>query len=99
MTAIEGLQSTLNALGLKAVEARLEGLLEQASKKEPSYADFLAELLGCEVDARRSRYQASLPTKAAPPAKRRFESNLARRLTGTAALVTSRGRSRSHPSA
>jgi len=56
MTAIEGLQSTLNGLGLKAVEARLESLLEQASKKEPSYADFLAELLGCEVDARRSRY-------------------------------------------
>jgi DNA replication protein DnaC len=56
MTAIEGLQATLNTLGLKAVEARLENLLEQASKKEPSYADFLGELLGCEVDARRSRY-------------------------------------------
>ena len=56
MTAIEGLQATLSALGLKAVEARLEGLLEQAAKKEPSYADFLAELLGCEVDARRTRY-------------------------------------------
>jgi DNA replication protein DnaC len=39
-----------------AAEARLEGLLEQAAKKEPSYADFLDELLGCEVDARRSRY-------------------------------------------
>ena len=65
MTAIEGLQSTLNALGLKAVEARLEGLLEQASKKEPSYADFLAELLGCEVDARRSRYlRARAATRA-----------------------------------
>src|SRR5262245_51385145 len=25
-------------------------------QKEPSYADFLTELLGCEVDARRSRY-------------------------------------------
>src|SRR5581483_3584605 len=56
MTAIEGLQATLAGLGLKAVEARLEGLLEQASKKEPSYADFLTDLLACEVDARRSRY-------------------------------------------
>src|SRR5919206_3737334 len=56
MTAIEGLQATLGALGLKAIEARLEGLLEQASKQEPSYADFLDELLGCEVEARRSRY-------------------------------------------
>jgi DNA replication protein DnaC len=56
MTTLERLQGTLNTLGLKAVEARLEGLLEQAAKKEPSYADFLDELLGCEVDARRSRY-------------------------------------------
>jgi DNA replication protein DnaC len=56
MTTIERLQTTLNTLGLKAVEARLEGLLEQAAKKEPPYADFLDELLGCEVDARRTRY-------------------------------------------
>jgi DNA replication protein DnaC len=56
MTTVERLQGTLNTLGLKAVEARLEGLLEQAAKKEPSYADVLDELLGCVVDARRSRY-------------------------------------------
>jgi DNA replication protein DnaC len=56
MTTIERLQTTLNTLGLKAVEARLEGLLEQAAKKEPPYAEFLDELLGCEVDARRTRY-------------------------------------------
>src|ERR1700730_18443247 len=56
MTPIERLQTALNGLGLKAIEARLEGMLEQASKKEPSYADFLDELLSCEVDARRSRY-------------------------------------------
>jgi DNA replication protein DnaC len=56
MTPIERLQTALNGLGLKAVEARLESLLEQASKQEPSYADFLDELLSCEVDARRSRY-------------------------------------------
>jgi len=56
MTTIERLQTTLNTLGLKAVEVRLESLLEQAAKKEPSYADFLDELLGCEVDARRTRY-------------------------------------------
>jgi len=56
MTPIERLQTALNGLGLKVVEARIESLLEQASKKEPSYADFLDELLSCEVDARRSRY-------------------------------------------
>jgi DNA replication protein DnaC len=56
MTPIERLQNMLNALGLKAVEASLESLLEQAAKKETSYAEFLEELLACEVDARRSRY-------------------------------------------
>src|ERR1700745_4036274 len=56
MTAVERLQGALNGLGLKAVEARLENLLEQATKKESSYADFLDELLGCEVEARRGRY-------------------------------------------
>jgi DNA replication protein DnaC len=56
MTPIECIQTSLQSLGLKAIEARLENLLEQASKKEPSYADFLDELLACEVDARRTRY-------------------------------------------
>ena len=35
-TPIEHLQSTLKGLGLTAVEARLENLLEQAAKNEPS---------------------------------------------------------------
>jgi DNA replication protein DnaC len=56
MTPIERIQTSLQSLGLKAIEARLESLLEQASKKESSYADFLNELLACEVDARRTRY-------------------------------------------
>jgi DNA replication protein DnaC len=56
MTPIERIQTSLQSLGLKAIEARLENLLEQAAKKEPSYADFLDELLACEVDARRTRY-------------------------------------------
>jgi len=56
MTAIERLQGTLGSLGLTAVEARLEGLLERAAKSEPSYADFLLEVLGAEAEARRQRY-------------------------------------------
>jgi len=56
VTAIEQLQETLSGLGLAAVEARLEGLLEQAAKKEPSYGDFLLEVLTTESDARRQRY-------------------------------------------
>ncbi len=56
MTTVERLQGTLNAVGLKAIEACREGLLEQAAKKEARYADFLDELLSCDVDARRTRY-------------------------------------------
>jgi DNA replication protein DnaC len=56
MTAIEQLQETLSGLGLAAIQARLEGLLEQAAKKETSYGDFLLEVLTTESDARRQRY-------------------------------------------
>jgi len=56
VTPIERIQGSLHSLGLKAIEARVESLLEQASKKESAYADFLDELLACEVDARRTRY-------------------------------------------
>ena len=56
MTAIEQLQETLSGLGLGAIEGRLEGLLEEAAKKEPSYGDFLLEVLTTEADARRQRY-------------------------------------------
>lgn len=56
MTAIEQLQETLGGLGLTAIGARLEGLLEQAAKKEPSYGDFLLEVLTTECEARRQRY-------------------------------------------
>jgi len=30
--------------------------LEEAAEKEPSYADFLQDLLNCEVEVRRIRY-------------------------------------------
>ncbi len=73
MTTIERLQSALAGLGLKAVEARLEGLLEQAAKTEPSYADFLDQLLGCEVDARRTRYLRARLQLAHLPFLKTFE--------------------------
>jgi len=56
MTVIERLQTTLASLGLTAAEARLEALLERASKAEPSYADFLLDVVSAEADARRQRY-------------------------------------------
>lgn len=56
MTLLEQLDTTMENLGLKAVQARLSNLLEQAAKQEPSYAEFLLDTLKTEADARRSRY-------------------------------------------
>src|SRR3569623_37656 len=53
---IERLRTTLAGLSLTAVDARLEALLESAAKKEPSYADFLLEVMSAEAEARRQRY-------------------------------------------
>jgi DNA replication protein DnaC len=53
---LERLRTTLAALSLTAIDARLETLLESASKKEPAYADFLLEVMSAEADARRQRY-------------------------------------------
>jgi len=73
MTSIERLQGTLEALGLTALEARLEGLLELAAKNEPSYADFLLEVLGAEVEARRQRYLKTRLQLAHLPYVKTFE--------------------------
>jgi len=73
MTSIERLQGTLGALGLTALEARLEGLLEHASKSEPSYADFLQEVLSAEADARRQRYLKTRLQLAHLPFVKTFE--------------------------
>src|ERR1700752_4541069 len=72
-TPIRGLHTALETLGLKAVEARLENLLEQASKKESSYADFLDELLNWEVEARRTRYMRAKLQLAHLPFVKTFE--------------------------
>src|SRR5215475_8458608 len=73
MTSIERLQGTLQSLGLSAIEAKLEGLLERASKGETSYADFLAEVLGTEADARRQRYLKTRLQLAHLPFVKTFE--------------------------
>jgi DNA replication protein DnaC len=56
VTSIEQLHEIIGGLGLTALGLRLEGLLEQASKGEPSYADFLLNALNAEAEARRQRY-------------------------------------------
>lgn len=56
MTPIEQLRTSLATLSLTAIDSRLEALLETAAKKEPSYAELLAEVINAEADARRQRY-------------------------------------------
>jgi DNA replication protein DnaC len=67
---LERLRTTLAALSLTAIDARLEALLESASKKEPAYADFRLEVLRAEADARRQRYlKTRLPLAHLPYVK------------------------------
>jgi DNA replication protein DnaC len=73
MTSIERLREMLGALSLTALDAKLEALLEQASKKEPSYAEFLLETLEAEVDARRQRYLKTRLQLAHLPYVKTFE--------------------------
>lgn len=56
MLAIEQARSQLEQLGLKNAAALLDSRLELASQKQLPYADFLADILGIEVAARRERY-------------------------------------------
>src|SRR6202049_329583 len=56
MSTLDRLRTTLTGLNLTAIDARLEPLLESASKNESAYADFLLEVMSTEADARRQRY-------------------------------------------
>lgn len=58
MILIEQLRHTLQNLALKEAEAVLEGHLERAAKESLPYAQFLQELLDCEVAARAQRQLA-----------------------------------------
>lgn len=73
MTTLERLQQTLGALSLTAVEQRVESILEQASKGEPSYGDFLLDVLTTEVEARRQRYLKTRLQLAHLPYVKTFE--------------------------
>src|SRR6201984_138118 len=73
MTPVEQLRTTLAALCLTAIDARLEGLLERAAKKAPSYAAFLLEMRNTEADARRQRYLKARLQLAHLPYVKTFE--------------------------
>jgi DNA replication protein DnaC len=73
MTPFEQLRETVAALGLTEVGAVLETHLERAGRQEQPYADFLADLLGCEVTARRERYFQTKLRVSHLPAVKTFE--------------------------
>ncbi len=56
MTVITQIHDTLTTLGLTEAQALVESHLEHAAKEETSYAEFLLDLMNCEVEARRNRY-------------------------------------------
>ena len=56
MTPMERLRTTLAALSLTAIDARLEALLEALRRRNRLMRDFLLEVMSAEADARRQRY-------------------------------------------
>jgi DNA replication protein DnaC len=66
-------QAQLEQLGLNESAAVLEARLDEAARKELSYADFLVDLLGVETGARRERYLVTRTKLAHFPFRRTLE--------------------------
>lgn len=73
MSALERLHVMLPSLGLMETAAVVESHLERASKEQQAYADFLAELLAGEVEARRTRYLRTRMRLAHLPYQKTFD--------------------------
>jgi DNA replication protein DnaC len=68
--ALERLHTQLVQLGLTEMDTVLEAHLERAGKQEPTYAEFLGELIGAEAEAKSARQlQARLRLANLPGAK------------------------------
>jgi len=73
MIPVEKARAHLEHLGLAQSASVLDARLEDASHKQTSYADFLADLLAIEVDARRERYLRTRTRLAHLPFRKTFE--------------------------
>lgn len=73
MTVITQIHDTLTSLGLTEAQALVESHLERAAKDEASYAQFLLDLLNCEVSARRNRYLSARMRLAHLPFVKTFD--------------------------
>jgi DNA replication protein DnaC len=56
VAVIDRVHQALVSLGLAELDSLVEARLEQAAQSEQAYGEFLADLLECEVAARRERY-------------------------------------------
>src|SRR5436305_5348423 len=70
---LERLRTTLPAMSVTAIDARVEALRESASKKEPSYADCRLEVMSAEADARKLRHVKTRLQLAHLPYVKTFE--------------------------
>ena len=73
MISVLQAQAQLEQLGLNESAAVLEARLDEAARKELSYADFLVDLLGVETGARRERYLVTRTKLAHFPFRRTLE--------------------------
>ena len=73
MMALLQAQTQLEQLGLTEAAAVIESRLDDAARKEISYAEFLTDLLGVETNARRERYLVTRTRLAHFPFRRTLE--------------------------
>lgn len=70
---LERLGAQCQRLRLHRVEAALSTLLEQAAKKDVSYADFLDEVLALELEAKQAKHRSMRVTMARFPLQKTLE--------------------------
>jgi DNA replication protein DnaC len=70
---IDRVHHALESLSLAEIDGVVEARLEHAAQGEQAYGDFLAELLECEVHARRERYLKTRMRLAHLPAVKTLE--------------------------
>ena len=72
--SLEGLREQIKGLKLPRMAEELPGLLQEASKRELSYADFLQELVARELAAKQERHTQMKTTMARFPFHKTLES-------------------------
>ena len=73
-TPIEQLQEKIKSLKLHRISEELPGLLQEASKRELSYTDFLQEIVSRELAARHERHNQMKTTMARFPFQKTIDS-------------------------